>query len=1067
MPRNVDYWYELYGPGRMLIDNPDGADAPVRQISEEEKLKKQKKLAKRKEKDVLEDKNCIRRLMKDIKELAMCAGDFPNVSAAPLEDNIYLWHANVTAPDGKLKGLCVHLEIQFPSSYPRNPPKIKCLTPIRHPNVFGRYICLTMLLKRKYNDDPHEGWTGAYTVASILLQLQSFLFSDHVTQDINDYNGRAYVKKNYVQDTSIASLANFQCKRCRHTGIRPFPPIGFKLDHEFQSPEERFSREWEVYQETCPKNEFIHHKQARRAAKREFICRRIEEEKVQTAKKSERELNSTAAFPKKCSHILVEYLDPYEILMVAMLYPTWDTVNEKYNLQEKFESSCFFTKLDYREAALGYGVRVQYDPFKQKEIRQLSSDLDLISWHAWKKLKHRISAWGNECDLYIPLVLNDSHMRNSKQLMWTQLRKLASVSAGDDDHDERILDALCALMNSMVVGMLKIEGEVRMWHSEKALQGYCRFHQLLLHVCNDCPEIRQLAESKVENFIKNPRARHKKGGTPDLGRLLVMLSVSDKYGWDDIRKPFFEEVTVRQAKWNIMACPVLRFDCDTRDYATWFRAMKPLDVLSAPRKGAPTAKNPRGQDVRMPTAGTLVYGRKIEENWIKIDTPCRGFVENKPFTPKLDTVYLDESLQEAAKMKLEKIDTLQELPFKLPALCVTKRAAAGRAKESKTSRFVRNIEAGTYCVVLDIIGNRAQVAFVVPGKQQTSAMKRVQTIARARKTMWGTIIDSIEIDSRGNAKPQQDALWISMTTKKGPLLEPVQIPDDWRLDECFKHTQVSRQLIMFQKAFLDVIKEGKTLEELSEMYLSKWGNPPKGTLPTLHAQVKSIKKSKTWNDYLHYLKLDMLSKADMIELLKRSVGNSERKRYTHPFHTGYDELPDVKKHKPSKKPSLTFVEENLGENYVSRYARKPRVNASRTRRRRKFDAGSESDSSEDLVFNPAIHKCIKPNTAEYPKHLSKMRFADGRPSFFKGDFYSLFVGGLPRDDYAHDLRNQIRVKIPRGSTIRVPRDDDDLSRGFAFVDVPSIQEANYLIKNGIVLDGGRKIQPRFARVKTN
>jgi len=99
MPRNVDYWYELYGPGRMLVDNPNGSDAPVRQISEGEKLKKQKKLAKRKEKDVLEDKNCIRRLMKDIKELAMCAGDFPNVSAAPLEDNIYLWHANVTAPE--------------------------------------------------------------------------------------------------------------------------------------------------------------------------------------------------------------------------------------------------------------------------------------------------------------------------------------------------------------------------------------------------------------------------------------------------------------------------------------------------------------------------------------------------------------------------------------------------------------------------------------------------------------------------------------------------------------------------------------------------------------------------------------------------------------------------------------------------------------------------------------------------------------------------------------------------------------------------------------------------------
>lgn len=536
MPRNVDYWYTLYGPGRMLVNDPNRVDDKPPQLSEEELKKIQKKQAKRKEKAILEDKNCIRRLMKDIKELAMCAGDFPNVSAAPLEDNIFLWHANVTAPDGHLKGLCVHLQLEFPSSYPRNPPKVKCLTPIRHPNVFGRYICLTMLLKRKYNDDKNEGWTGAYTVASILLQLQSFLFSDHVAQDINDRNGNSIIKKNYVQScTSKDMLFNFECKRCRHTGRKPFPPIGFKTVHFFQDEEKRLGNEFDEWQRICPKKDRIEHKQARAAAKEKWVAERVARKATKCVEIQEQD----PPFPKKVAHLLVEFLDPYEILMVAMLYPTWDTVNEKYNLREKYESSCFFTKLDFQEAALGYGVRVQYDPFKQKEIRQLSSDLDLISWHAWKQLKHRISAWGNDCDLYIPLVLNESHMHNSSKLMWTQLRKLASVSAGDDDHDERILDALCALMNSMVVGMLKIEGEVRMWHSEKALQGYCRFHQLLLQICKECPEIRELAESKVENFIKNPRARHKKGGTPDLGRLLVMLSVSDKYGWDDIRRPFF------------------------------------------------------------------------------------------------------------------------------------------------------------------------------------------------------------------------------------------------------------------------------------------------------------------------------------------------------------------------------------------------------------------------------------------------------------------------------------------------------------------------------------------------
>merc|ERR550534_2068973 len=99
MVRNVDYWYQQYGPGRMLVDNITEPSAEKKEQTEAAKKKKTKKY----EKKILEDKNCIRRLMKDIKELAMCSGDFPNVSAAPLEDNIYLWHANVTAPDGPLK----------------------------------------------------------------------------------------------------------------------------------------------------------------------------------------------------------------------------------------------------------------------------------------------------------------------------------------------------------------------------------------------------------------------------------------------------------------------------------------------------------------------------------------------------------------------------------------------------------------------------------------------------------------------------------------------------------------------------------------------------------------------------------------------------------------------------------------------------------------------------------------------------------------------------------------------------------------------------------------------------
>jgi len=1008
-----------------------------KKLTPEQTAKMEKKRKKKRERDITEEVACIRRIMKDLKELTMCSGDFPNVSACPLEDNIFLWHANVTAPDGPLKGLCVHFEIRLPSSYPRNPPKIRVLTSIRHPNVFGDWICLSMLRKRKYTEEfPHEAWSGAYTIASILLQLQSFLFDENVPQD------GGYNKNNYIQYTHPRRLYNFKCARCGHCGKKPFPPIQMKYDHDFLNKEEQYELEWEVMQEGNPT--VFYNKQARKLAKTAWVQEKISSMiACAEAKKVEKLADpNMAVFPgKEVAHILAEFLDPYEIWIVSFLYPSWETIKEDYNLQEKYESQCFYTKMDYREAALGVGVKVQYDPFKPKEIRQLSSDLDLISWHAWNKLKSRISAWGNECDLYIPMVLNESHMRNSGPLMWRQLRKLAVVDPDDEDHDARILDSICALMNSMVVGLLKTEGEVRMYHSEKALQGYCRFHQLLLQVCKERPGIRELAEKNVEKFIKNPRARHKKE-TPDLGRLLVMLSVSEKYGWEDIKSAFFEEVTVRQAKWYIMACPTLRFDVDTRNYGDWYRVMKPVNVKAAPSETAEVAKDRGGRPVRMLTDGRLVHGCSMRNGWIRLDNPCRGFVHPGN----------EEKL------------ILQKLPFMYPALCKTTRDAVGRQKKEKESFYVRTIKANTYCVVVDIVGNRALVASVKEGKPQTDAMNRRQHFGRAMKTIWGCLLLDDELDATGNNGKVgivQDACWVSLETAKGMLLEKIEIPDDWRLDRTFKEIQVSRELIMFQKAFLNVIKEGKTLAELSQAYLSKWGNPPYGSLPTLHSQVKKIKTFSTWNEYLKFLKLPGISKADMIELCKRSVAMSERKRYTRSFHTGFDEIPDIKKHKPKTKKCQTFITEDLGDDYVSRYAKKPKTRdprESRERNRSGRDGKRSNSQDQDDSDSGSSQPAFQPKK----KMICKKVMKNGRLTYIKGELHSLFLPNLPKDVPAFRVEEQLRKLIPRAHKISVPATSEGYCRGFGFCEMTSLAAASKLVQEKILFKDF-EIQPRFSR----
>jgi len=71
----------------------------------------------------------------------------------------------------------------------------------------------------------YEGWNSAYTVESILIQLQSFLFDKPKTKkrNVNDEEWEDKFKE-------IVNLANsFKCPRCKHRGpIEPYPPFNSK-----------------------------------------------------------------------------------------------------------------------------------------------------------------------------------------------------------------------------------------------------------------------------------------------------------------------------------------------------------------------------------------------------------------------------------------------------------------------------------------------------------------------------------------------------------------------------------------------------------------------------------------------------------------------------------------------------------------------------------------------------------------------------------------------------------------------------------------------------------------------
>ncbi|KAH6916424.1 ubiquitin-conjugating enzyme E2 6 [Coprinopsis sp. MPI-PUGE-AT-0042] len=119
----------------------------------------------------------------------------PFIWAAPDEKNILTWNYLIRGPpDSPFAGGEYHGVLLFPSEYPFKPPGIKMYTPS------GRFqpdkkICFSM-------SDFHPGtWNPAWSVATILTGLLSFMLSDEMTTGSvtsSDTHKRAFAARSHA-----------------------------------------------------------------------------------------------------------------------------------------------------------------------------------------------------------------------------------------------------------------------------------------------------------------------------------------------------------------------------------------------------------------------------------------------------------------------------------------------------------------------------------------------------------------------------------------------------------------------------------------------------------------------------------------------------------------------------------------------------------------------------------------------------------------------------------------------------------------------------------------------------
>jgi ubiquitin-conjugating enzyme E2 T len=152
------------------------------------------------------------------KELNMLANDpGPGISAWPAdESNMMLLQAQIQGPqESPYQGGLYNLTIDIPDRYPFEPPRVRFMTPIYHPNIDsdGR-ICLDTLKMQ-----PHGSWSPSVNINTLLLTIRVLMSNpnadDGLVPDITE---------EYKRD-----IALWRRKASDHTKLNAVPKPGEQL----------------------------------------------------------------------------------------------------------------------------------------------------------------------------------------------------------------------------------------------------------------------------------------------------------------------------------------------------------------------------------------------------------------------------------------------------------------------------------------------------------------------------------------------------------------------------------------------------------------------------------------------------------------------------------------------------------------------------------------------------------------------------------------------------------------------------------------------------------------------
>ena len=453
----------------------------------------------------------LKRIANDMKEITKCP--LEGIGIASIDNDPLKFVINMELLCGPYKGYKVQLLMTMSENYPINPPKI-LIYPNQeignnyHHHIFGTnysnayyYRFCIDFLENEFGMDTNEeysGWNPAYTISSILIQVQNFI-SDPDMPHIPDKTKIDKLMKS--MDTYQRPFYDGQ-KQVIHTWKNPFPKMYYSNKKEEMEVEEDVIME--------DKNEIKEEKKEEKMV--EF----------QDRKKEMIKENLTCYFFRENFIDNPEILLGYPIVQSQSLYGKGKI--ELYPIPQLLTYEAFQMQTSNPQNNNNFGILSSFSAFQPK-----------------------IKAANNQYfNNWLPIYVNEAHYLKNLETIKNAIK---AIKNEPQFFPEQIFDIFPIILNKMIIGIFNGKSIVSTSYMT------CYFHYVLLfkRLCKEYQEEFDSYVTKKLNLITMNNYEVNKKIVSDIGDFFMLIFLSNK----DMTTPemikvksvLIEEFLIRQIYW--------------------------------------------------------------------------------------------------------------------------------------------------------------------------------------------------------------------------------------------------------------------------------------------------------------------------------------------------------------------------------------------------------------------------------------------------------------------------------------------------------------------------------------